>query len=458
MNQFFKYLSFTFFFLTVYSTAFAGPIPAAWIRDEEARESTPFSFSSRFSSLVSGVSDSGASRDVEDLGEATKIYDNILDAKSDVVENSSGVSGKHRWYLQGISTEIGVSYDGQFGILGSSGEATADLYFVRTKEVVRELQKKYYGASTPPGGRGQPVLPPSGRADADGAEDAISFNSHMSRAELGRAVESVVTMADRSGKISNLSRFRRRLLTKVLDFGRVAGDLQHVQKWSAWYPYKFQLEIDFEASGDVLPYMQAGAAFRAYLEWEIIEKKNTQHADTFSAESISDASTLSDNSRMLIGLGQDLSTLDELSVARQSYELVAIRIGLGVTAEGNMVVADAQGAAIGSVFYRRDRSKNQSAPGLSSSSDILPIVSGDNRVYQASHKYFQKSLKKTIKIADFFARGALRNEERRKLKGKPSSFELKFIELEMTLSLNGGLGLATVGGRGVMHLFLAKHS
>jgi hypothetical protein len=190
-------------------------------------------------------------------------------------------------------------------------------------------------------------------------------------------------------------------------------------------------------------------------------------------------------------MAKDFETLDELNVRSYKYGLDYIKVGIGLGVKGSIFVAKAKGGVIGSVFFKRDSVSNNKSfsdvqePKLDDTFliadydnvknreyahkhkiEVTPLqlgteksmLDGENKValFKASRKHFRKGLHKTVKMARFFSKGAVRRAERMRRKGKMVHFDLKVLELELELFLRGSVGAVTLEGIGILELFLVK--
>jgi hypothetical protein len=144
-----------------------------------------------------------------------------------------------------------------------------------------------------------------------------------------------------------------------------------------------------------------------------------------------------------------------------------------------MGVASASGSVFGSAFFKRE-SVDEKALKVPVLPDVFPIIAKASEknlkyakanhievssqdksldgkaIYMANREKFRKGLKKAVKMAKFWSRGALRHQDRRAAQGKEIQFNLDNIELEFDIYLNGSIGAATLEGAGEIELFLDR--
>lgn len=414
-----------------------------------------------------------------DLTEASRDLDNILEAKTDMLENLDAEKKTkkvgQRWFLQSIMTEIGVENAGGIGIVGVKGETAVEFVWNRTPNSVKALQQKYYGTST---------APEKEVVEEKSEESNLRISEDDSKEDLEKKIKPIVDIAFKSGKIKHKETFKRELLSKVNEFQTLINSMAHSPEMTSWWAYKFQLAVKFEASGKVVPFVKVGAGFRLVLEWYRSQKKNNV---VRAREILRGNSIASKNAKYIYALAKDFNTLEPLTLRNRKYGLDVIKAGIGVGASGTIVLASVKGEVMGSIFFKREQIKDKSFEADVELGDELPIL-GDadeksisyakekgldyelvglnqkalfngedgQAEYKGSRKMFRKGLKKAVKMANFFSRGALRREDRRLRQGKTLNFHLKAVEMELEVYLSGGVGLATIYGKAELALFLVK--
>ena len=412
-------------------------------------------------------------------------YDNLLDAKSTMLEKlaqeKSVKSGKRKWFLQSVKSELGIEPVGYFGVMGVKGEAAVEMIWVRTQESIKKLQNKYYGPY-------RNNIESEEVSEGPKTDETIRLTSEMTHADLEKQIGPIVEASVRTGKVKNRQAFKRNLIQKMKEFQSVALELERKPQERPWWPYKFQLALYAEASGKVLPYMSVGTGIRILLEWYRIEKE-VKDPDDYLAQT--PQRQLSENAKFIYGMAKDFETLDELNVRSYKYGLDYIKVGIGLGVKGKIFVAKAKAGMIGSVFFKRD------APGSQNKSvgvkgpktddyfyiadednaknreyaykhklDVTPLYLGTEKsmsredqklaLFKASREHFRNGLHKTVKMARFLSKGAVRRAERLRRKGKTVHFDLKVLELELELYLRGTVGAVTLEGIGILELFLVK--
>ena len=404
----------------------------------------------------------------DEISELEKSYDNILEAKSDFIEevNKGKPDNNKKWYLQSIATYLAIEKKGTLGVLGMGGETSVGLIWQRNKDSLKKLQEKYYGKSTD-------GVEKSLDSETSTNGETVVINSNTSKVEMERQLEPLVEAAFVAGKVKNKKHFKERLLSRLSEYQNLLNDLDSAPQFTPWWIYKFQFELVVEAEGEVLPFMAVGAQVRLKVEWYRIQKK-------VNDKSLGEPSK---NAKTLMAMASDFAAMDELALGQNKdkrFVLDTIKAGIGITAEGEMVMAKVKGKVFGSVFFKREKISDKSLgelPVLPSTIPVMDKATDENlsyaktknikvksmdksleggAVYLAHRDYFRKGLKKAVKMAKFWSKGALRRQERRIAQGKQVDFDLNVIELELELFLSGGIGVATVEGAAELELFLVK--
>ena len=452
MKKLIKCLFFISLFVFATGTAFA-KLPSYWITDADE----PSSFDKSLD-------------DTLEIEKESRIYDNILDAKSSMLEESvTKNKGKKRWYLQSIMTELGIEAGGGIGVLAMKGEAFAKLIWIRSPEAIAKLQKKVYGTADSSKNLEEKALE-SELAQND-KDHNIAITSDMSKDSLEREVTAITSAGFKSGKIKNPGIVRKKIMEKVTEFQTVMKDMESYPMTQSWYPYKFQLDLVFDISGK-WSVVNVGSDFRVRLEWFRVMRKGSKVETNPNAQ-------MSSNTKFLLGLAEDFSSVDKLAIkGSNSFYLSHLAVKVGMFAKGKIGVAKVKGKIIGGVFFKKSKNALMNKANIESPSDsllsldstfpvyVLDEANGANksllspelegRLHKASRKKFRKQLKKVEKMANFVSRGALRREKKLKKRGKTPNFNLNFIELELEIVLSGGVGAVTVGGQAEIEFFFSR--
>lgn len=409
----------------------------------------------------------------DDMAELEKSYDNILDTKADLIEEAAKgkEDPKRKWYLQSICTELAIEQKGTLGVLTLEGETAVELIWQRTPESVKKLQQKYYGTASP-------VSEKSLEDEIASNDETIKITSESSKIDIEKQIEPIVEATFKAGKVKNKERLRKNLFSRISEYQKILSEVDNAPVYTPWWVYKFQFELNILAEGAVLPYLVVGTEVRVKLEWYRIKKK-TQNFEKSDKP-------LSKTTAFLMAMAKDFESMDELALGKNDekrFALDTIKVGVGFGAEGEIVVAKVKGSVIGSIFFKRDKVVDKMAqelPELPKTFSILDKNSTENLalakenninvnmdkslvgdrvrgvLFEASREKFRKGLKKAVKMAKFWSRGALKRQEKRIAEGKPHDFDLNVIEMELELALEGGVRAVDLKGIAVLQLFLVK--
>ncbi len=404
----------------------------------------------------------------DEMDQLEQSYDNILETKSDMIEDvaKGKVDQKRKWFLQSIASELTIEKKGTLGVLALKGESVVTLLWQRTPESIKKLQKELYGTSSA-------VAEKSLDDELESNGDVVKIDSNTTKSEMERQVEPIVEATFAAGKIKDKMKLRERLMAKLTEYQKVLSELDHAPQYTPWWIYKFQFQLNVEASGNVLPFMDVGTEVRLRVEWYRIKRKTQDKSN----------GVISENAKVLMAMASDFSQMDELALGRNNekrFALDTIKVALGMSAKGKIVVATVKGKVFGGVFFKREKvvDKGLDTVDLPDTLPILGEVNGDNlkyakdnnikmdpidkngdiseTIYYASRDKFRKGIKKAKKKAQFWSRGALKRQEKRRAQGKEIHFDLNVIELELELYLGGGIGVATVEGIAELELFFVR--
>ncbi|MDH5581552.1 MAG: hypothetical protein OEY33_06580, partial [Bdellovibrionales bacterium] len=204
-----------------------------------------------------------------DLSEANETLDNILDAKTEMIESmdvrEEKKSNKQRWFLQSIKTEIGVENIGTWGVVGLKGETAVEFIWTRTQESIKRLQEKFYDMTK--------AAPTEDKAEVSFEEPVLKISEDMTGDDLSQKIEPLAELAFKSGKVSDKFKFKKNLLKHAKEFQKIVNSITSASHNRPWWVYKYQLHLEAEASGKVYPFMNVGAGFRLRLEWYRAQRK-----------------------------------------------------------------------------------------------------------------------------------------------------------------------------------------
>jgi|GEM_PF-3429071 len=427
-------------------TVFA-KVPTSWLKgdDDSSRYSgiQLFGVGIPSSNVATVVSDAEKSGVGEDLDRILTTGDSILSFKgsqkvSDSLNSSSNSKVKRPWYLQSIKTELAIEGSGEIGLLGIEGEAALELIWMRTPEAIKRLQVD-----------AGMILPLSVAPPVVEDQGTVLLSTSMSHQEVTKKIDGIVEYLGQNRKVSNLGKLRSQLLVRTQELQGWVGQFEQMPDDFLWKPYKYQVELFVQGEGVVVPAVEVGVVARVRLEWTLNRKSVPQNLNGVTVASAQGSLT-----PMLRSLAEDLVTLDNLSSEENPYPLIAVKVGLGVGASGDIGIAEGKGTLIGSVFLKPNRKK---VTIVGAEAPVQPSLDGANH-YGIPREKFRIGLIKAAEMTRFIAKTAEKHEQKADASKKQREFELGAIEVELALNVEGGTFLPSISKNAVMELFLMKKS
>jgi hypothetical protein len=360
------------------------------------------------------------------------------------------------WHLQGIIASFGISADGIFGSLVGAGEAAVKGVWQRTDMPQKELKV------------------------ADGKKADLVVTSASKPADVSRQLEPALRAALATGLVKKPDLLRARLMKMGEQFRVLSQALATTRFFRGWKVENYRLEVGFSAEGEVASVGSVGAAVRFRFDWE------KSVAETSDSSSVTPA--LGQSMREFVQtMVEDIEASVEQTrgLSRSGYELEEVRVGLGITAGGEIGIADSEVSAMGSITFARDEGEQSQVQTSSENlTEFVSLVSSSvdadqmryaaqvgtpftltralnesiksaavsgssNRIlYRVNRHRFRKGLARAIQLGSFFAKMAG--------SARASKWQLEEIETEFEVSVGGTVGVATVSGDGAVILTFAK--
>lgn len=403
-----KYIALLICFISSVGFAQTGKVPSEWLSSDS---------SSHLKSLKA---------ESEQLNELDQAYNNILDAKMNLFEAIPDDSHK-KWQLQSIKTEFAFEASGNIGVMGVGGEVGMDLVWIKK------------GTN----GSRSKMLRPSLAEVTEPEAESVQISAEMSDEAINKEISPLVDLAMATGHVKHRKKLLKNLFTRALDFQKTVKELEASPALGPWYAYKYQLELFVSAEGTVSLFA-IGNSIRLRMEWWRLQK--TTPAPLVIPEL---PGKLSHNAQFVASIAADLGVLDQVPFDN-GFRLNAIKIGVGSTAEGDLLLVKSKAKAVGAIFLKRDEMAPASFLGqdLGTTLNSYKFKEG-NETIQIPRFQFANGLKKSAKISHFFASRAKTREN--------SKFELNVIEMEFELYRTGGIGLVSVEGSSTISLFITRN-
>ncbi len=404
-----------------HSAASAPPVPASWVigSESEAEGATPPVSAPNLVTDNGEVSDPGDS-DAETDAEAPTLADTTkaLFATQASSLETLPAPAKTPWKLAAVMTDLSISASGWLGFLVQKG----------TPSVTTVWRKQYPAKHAP-----DAVF-----SETESAADLV-VGPETTSVDIERDLEPSVRALVSTGGVRNETNLRRNLLSAAADFQNVTTLLSTVNPKGQWWVSRFRLDFAVDVSGNVTPAVTLGAEAKVRFEWHRLRaKRPTPAAQALARNAFAGRPGLAENLVAFADhLGNDLSEIaDGSSVKAKGFRAYGYRVGLGITAKGNVGVAKAVGTLTGHLYFARDVSKPVVHPKPTEGGEML-LVTNENDFGKIDRRAFRKGLRKALRIGRFFARHA------DQARGKWKIHELR---TGFDLSLGGKTGIVTVGG------------
>ncbi|MGZ3774438.1 MAG: hypothetical protein ACXVCN_12005 [Bdellovibrio sp.] len=377
----------------------------------------------------------------KDIGKAIKSSYSVVSPSQEQKESYGLDSLKQKtqqgpWYLASMKTEIGIEGSGDIGFIGAEGEAAFEYIWQRTPNSVKKLQQQYYGSNKKPANNRSANLVEGDSTDSN----SLELSTDMSQSEVSQKINSLIAYVDRSHKVKNTTQLRENLTKQVQIHQEKAQQLSFAADQMLWKPYKYQLELYVQASGNVIPTIEVGCVMRLRIEWAIKEAKSFMNVSVPS-KLINHANFVANEMAQALSDTQNNNNL---------FQFYGVKVGLGLGFEGDIDIVEAKGHAIASVFLKyNSASKEKNTKKLFNESST-EAISG------ISTARWKKSLRKAISMANYITEQSSISEKQMDESRPLRDFELGAIEVELTMSAGGELLLPTVNGIGFLELFYSK--
>jgi len=400
------------------ATSFADSLPRSWYKlseEKDAEEAPPSEApSEKTDRAVSAVFDS-----------QTAILENV-DANPEVALDSfsaltEGAPERKHWRLDGMIASFSVSVNGVFGALLGNGTPTVK----GTWQKVR---------ATPP-------LAPK----ATPKKDALYITTEMTEADLVAQLEPAIRSSLATGSIHDEKALRNNLHERGKKFLTLCQALRSLKFLPGWHVEGLQMQLSFNAAGQVTQLVGVGVGVSLYFDWQMPEEaegpepQNT-NVDPKLAQNVSQFA-------QIIAAELPEAVKDTPELKKAGFVFDSIHLGVGLTVGGSIGLAQASGAVMAQLIFKKE-DEEAAAPVSTlqdSSGEFINLV-GDrhDRLYRIERKHFRKGLHHALRMGAYFAKKARKADSAR--------WKITQIETELDLSLGGNIALANVSGMGMIVL------
>jgi hypothetical protein len=395
------------------------PVPTNWVIGSENESETE---------TVRAVTD-GTEGDDDQLSdaEAPTLADTTQELFNTQASslNALPTPAKAPWRLSAVMTDLTISASGWLGFLVQKGSPA-----------VTTIWRKQYSGSPPA------VSSPAALvADETIPAADLQVGPESTPGDIERDLEPSVQALLATGTIKGETNLRRNLLAAAQDFQNTTILLASVKPKGQWWVSRFRLDFVVDVSGNVTPAVGIGAEARVRFEWHRLRPKASPAPTPKTLVAFSRTPGLAENLVGFAGnLADDLSEIaDGSAVSAKGFRAYTYRVGLGISAKGNVGVAKAAGTLTGHLYFSRDVTKPVVHPKPSEGGATMNLISdaGPQNVIPIDRQAFRRGLRKALRIGRFFARHA------DKARGKWKIHELRTA---FDLSFGGKTGVVTVGG------------
>jgi hypothetical protein len=340
------------------------------------------------------------------------ILDKIYSAHAEALESPTFTQPVNEmgWRLVALAFDLGLSAEGKVGTLTLKGSPGVQVYWRKKESDVKKAA--FFEAP---------------------ADDALNMelNDEMPMSEIERQVSVVAKTALSTAKIKNQNLFQEELQSLVRGIHQQFGGLG-VNQQGEWEVGSYRFDISAEASGKIHLFSSAGAALRIRLEWHKTKKAAFINvADPILRDRREQIANL------LAALTADLSALTENEGA--DFAAKSMRIGLGLSAKGEIGVTKSSLGAIVHVGFKRVQ-KNAGFTQTSATLAQIPIIDSGAGFIDLSHidrEKYRKGLRRAAGLGKFFMRPTSPDSKK--------TWKLHTIKVQYDMSLSGDIGVVTAG-------------
>lgn len=360
-------------------------------------------------------------------------FENTFDTHSEIAANLvEKDAGSKKWEMFGYVTTFGVSASGKIGLLASSGASAVEIYW-RKKPVPNAVVNKVALAS-------------SSTEEITGEDVVVNEG-----ANIDESVEEVLSVVKTRKEIRITDKLKDQIKNEILNLRNTSLAIEAMEASPGfnfnWFVKMLRLDLVISAEGALTtPAITVGAELGVRIFWTRTTKKNP-------VVNTNAVSKLEQN-KFAAGISKILASLDSVNIdeytqeaKKQGFSLETIRLGLGVTVSGDVVVGKGTGSAMMNVLLAKKPAPAVAVTRSQIAGDIL--VEGERgNVLSISNAKFTKGLIKSFKMSEKIISKAARKQNRK--------FEPYIIWNIFSFTRGGSVGLAKVNGVGQVHLFFNK--
>ena len=429
-------LGFTAVLITVCSLAFAGNTPSSWYQlpeDKGSADQPSFENTESTVSLEENI-DAIFRSDQEALnhglkGDSIPSPENFVSKPKDLVP----------WRAEMFMTDLALSAGGLLGVLTTKGTAT-----------VRAYWRKQYAKA--------PFVNPDDQVEDKGA---IHFSENSTSTDIKKQIEDAIHIGVQAKKIVDTPILRTELFKAAEDFQALAFILDSTPTNTTWWVQRFRVDFSVDGSGHVNPKVTVGGEVRFRFEWHRIKRsigtKNKLYSGT---NKIMNQTELQ---KFVKNMSEDIDEAFPY-IPEAGFQAHTMRMGIGVSAKGNIGVMKGSVGVVGQIYFTRDVKRPTKYPKTHFNDEPILIIernptpnhimfaqsTGSNfelsettdhikeAIYKVNRENFRKGLKKAAKISKFFIDRAA--------KQKGEGWKIFELRTAFDASVSGELDMAIIQG------------
>lgn len=356
------------------------------------------------------------------------------------------------WHMDGMIASFAVDVGGIFGVLTADGTATV---------------KGTWQQSAPAGPKAVKPL----------KKNSLRLSAEMSLSDLKRALEPSIRTAIATHAMGNESELRRNLSARGSDFLQLVKVLDGVPARPGWHVDSLQLQLTFDADGQLTPVVGIGGQLNVFLDWQKSSVAGTKGAIRTG-----------ELFRNVVAFAQSLGALipeallDAKAIRSSGLALDQFQVGVAVIEGAQIGVVQNTNTIQGKIIFKRDKgakdtdtasSVSQLAARETAMSDVskpawqaqaIPFVmrvgapqafaaassgTGVGQIESSNAQLtlvqvpvdaFRAGLSRAVQMGSYFAQRAEEADTRR--------WQVTQIETEFDASVGGAFKLATVTSQG----------
>jgi len=331
--------------------------------------------------------------------------DEILTLQKESLEEvTAQKSQKGKYFLGALVTSFGVSTSGSIGVLGLSGNATAQMIWA--KDILPERPDPTAGLLSP-------------------FKPDIFINPGTPKEILIQKIDAISEVLVKSRKVQNEKAVKKNLLEAALNFQKTM-DQMNINLAPRFRASGFAVVFGISATGRV-SFGVVGGGVSVTMQWNFpknqIKRRTTTHHDFLNKL---------ENLANLVA--EDISVSAQNLEKLANYKIQDIWVGLLFNVSGEVGVASISGQVGGYLIFTPD----QEAKSIQKFSDKGEIpLAADSKFIKVARKKIRKGLDLAFRIGGHFAKRAQKHQD--------AKWKILLINANFSLGLSGNLGVATVG-------------